>query len=215
MAVRGTEKATDEPAGLGLVDLPPLKPRVLGLRTIARVDEQLAAAWKLPDGLRAVGMLTCTSDDALYVALDEGTKAAPAEVVYARSFYGGSAYPSGPLSGEVIGVYAAADPDQVRAAIARCRACLEGEAWFYAADERGELAFFPHVVRACGSYLAREAGIERGSALAYLIAPPLESVVGLDAALKAAPVTLARWFGPPSETNYGGGYLTGAIDDCE
>ena len=52
-----------------------------------------------PEGLRAVGMLTCSSDDALYVALDEGTKAAPVEVVYARSFYAGSSYPSGPLSG--------------------------------------------------------------------------------------------------------------------
>ncbi len=51
--------------------------------------------------------------------------------------------------------------------------------------------------------------------MAYLIAPPLESVVGLDAALKAAPVTLAKWFGPPSETNYGGGYLVGELPDCE
>ncbi len=48
-----------------------------------------------------------------------------------------------------------------------------------------------------------------GSALAYLIAPPLESVVGLDAACKAAPRALAKWFGPPSETNFGGGYLVG------
>src|SRR5206468_4075059 len=71
MAVRGTETTSDEPRGLGLVDLLPIKPRVLAMRIIARVDEQLAAEWKLPDGLRACGMLTCTSDDALFVALDE------------------------------------------------------------------------------------------------------------------------------------------------
>ena len=40
----------------------------------------------LPPDKRALGLLTCTSDDALYVALDEGTKAEPVEVVYARSF---------------------------------------------------------------------------------------------------------------------------------
>src|SRR5437762_4055475 len=51
--------------------------------------------------------------------------------------------------------------------------------------------------------------------MAYLIAPPLESVIGLDAALKAAPVRLTKWFGPPSETNYGGGYLVGTLPDCE
>lgn len=210
----GAEGADDASPG-AVVDLVPIKPRALSVRVIARADEALAAALSLPEGLRAVGLITATSDDALYVALDEGTKAAPADVVYARSFYAGASYPSGPLSGEVIGVYAARDPDEVRAALARCRACLESEAWFYAADERGQLAFFPHVVRSTGSYLSREAGIERGRPMAYLIAPPLESIVGLDAALKAAPVRLAKWFGPPSETNYGGGYLVGEIDDCE
>ncbi|HEX2571303.1 MAG TPA: ethanolamine utilization microcompartment protein EutL [Polyangia bacterium] len=198
-----------------LVDLQPLRPRILALRTIPYVDESLAAELHLPEGLRALGMLTCTSDDALYVALDEGTKAAPVEVVYARSFYAGSSYPSGPLSGEAIGIYAARDPDEIDEALAACRRSLEEDAWFYAADERGQLAFFPHVVRATGRYLAPLAGIAPGQSMAYLIAPPLESVIALDAALKAAPVRLAKWFGPPSETNYGGAYLTGALEDCE
>src|SRR5439155_9418367 len=124
-----------------LVDLPPVKPRLLAARAIPRVDEALAAELGLPDGLRALGLVTCTSDDALYVALDEGTKAAPVEVVYARSFYAGSSYPSGPLSGEAIGIYAARDPEEIAVALAACRRCLEEAAWFYAADERGALAF--------------------------------------------------------------------------
>jgi ethanolamine utilization protein EutL len=198
-----------------LVDLEPIVPRALAVRTIPRADEQLAAEWKLPEGMRAVGMLTCTSDDALFVALDEGTKAAPVEVVYARSFYAGSNHPSGPLSGEAIGVYAARDPDEIEEALKRCLESLEKEAWFYAADERKELAFFPHVVRSTGTYLSKLAEIPVGAPMAYLIAPPLESMVGLDAALKAAPVKLAKWFGPPSETNYGGGYLVGDLPSCE
>ena len=197
------------------MDLVPIRPGVPAVRTIARVDEAMARALGLPDAFRSVGILTCTSDDALYVALDEGTKAAPVEVVYAKSFYAGSSYPSGPLSGEAMGIYAAADPAAIEAALARCRQYLDEAAWFYAADEKGKLAFFPHVVRATGSYLSKEAGIPLGRPLAYLIAPPLESVIGLDAALKASPVTLVKWFGPPSETNFGGGYLTGEIDDCE
>ena len=197
------------------MELVPIKPRVPAVRTIARADPAMAAALGLPPGLSSVGILTCTSDDALYVALDEGTKAAPVEVVYAKSFYAGSSYPSGPLSGEAIGMYAAADPAAIEAALAACRRCLDEEAWFYAADERAQLAFFPHVIRATGSYLSREAGIALGRPMAYLIAPPLESVIGIDAALKAAPVALAKWFGPPSETNFGGGWLTGEIDDCE
>jgi ethanolamine utilization cobalamin adenosyltransferase len=54
-----------------------------------------------------------------------------------------------------------------------------------------------------------------GSPLAYLIAPPLESVVALDAACKAGRVRVAKWFGPPSETNFGGGYLAGDLPSCE
>ena len=42
-----------------------------------------------PTGCAPSACITCTSDDALFVALDEGTKAAPVEVVYARSFYAG------------------------------------------------------------------------------------------------------------------------------
>lgn len=199
------------------LDLQPLKPEVLAMRVIPRVDERLAGelGLKLPEGRRALGMLTCTSDDALYVALDEGTKAAPVDVVYAKSFYAGAAHASGPLSGEVIGIYAAEDPDEVQAALRAAVKCLEEEAWFWAADERGALAFFPHVVTSLGRYLSAQAGLEPGQPMAYLIAPPLESVIGLDAALKTAPVTLARWFGPPSETNFGGGYLTGTLPDCE
>ena len=45
-------------------------------------------------------------------------------------------------------MYAARDPDEMREALDACVRTLEREAWFYAADERGELAFFPHVVRA-------------------------------------------------------------------
>ena len=204
-----------QPPLSSLVSLRPLPAQVLALRTIANVSEELAATWKLPDGMRSLGFITCTSDDALYVALDEGTKAAPVEVVYARSFYAGSAHASGPLSGEALGAFAGRDPDEVKAALEACVRCLEDEATFYAVDELGELAIFPHVVRSTGRWLSKEAGIELGEPLAYLIAPPLESMIGLDAAMKAAPVRLLKWFGPPTETNFGGAYLTGELADCE
>ena len=59
------------------------------------MEPQLAAKLELTPEQRALGLVTCTSDDALYAALDEGTKAAPVEVVYARSFYAGAAHASG------------------------------------------------------------------------------------------------------------------------
>ena len=51
----------------------------------------------------------------MYVALDEATKHAPVDVIFARSFYAGAAHASGRLSGEILGVLAAAEPEADRA----------------------------------------------------------------------------------------------------
>ena len=51
--------------------------------------------------------------------------------------------------------------------------------------------------------------------MAYLIAPPLEAMLGLDAAVKAADVTLSLFYGPPTETNFAGGLLTGDQAACK
>lgn len=196
-------------------NLVPIKPQVLAVRTIADVAPPLAASLGLPAGMNAAGFITCTSDDALYVALDEATKAAEVEVVYAKSFYAGSNHASGPLSGEVIGCFASHDIEEVQAALTACQRCLTEEAWFYAADPRGQLVFFPHVVRSTGRYLAKQAGLPVGAPLCYLIAPPVEAMIGVDAALKTGGVTMLRFFGPPTETNFAGAYLTGDLPACE
>ena len=200
------------------LDFRPVKPRALAVRTIAEAAPDLAASLGLPADRRSLGLVTATSDDALFTALDQGTKASPADVVYAKSFYAGAAHASGPLSGECIGIYAGRDPAEIEAALQACVGYLENQAWFYAiaVGGRGEdVVFYPHVVASTGRYLAPLAGVPVGAAIAYLIAPPLESIVGIDAACKAATVRLTRWFGPPSETNFGGGYLAGDQPACE
>jgi ethanolamine utilization protein EutL len=40
-------------------------------------------------------------------------------------------------------------------------------------------------------------------------------MLGVDAALKAADVDLLKLFGPPTETNFGGAYVTGTLDAVE
>ncbi len=195
--------------------LEPIKPRVLGLRAIPNVDPQLARDLKLQPHHRALGLITCTSDDALYTALDAATKAAEVDVVYARSFYAGAAHASGPLSGEVIGILAATDEEIVASGLSAALHYLESSAWFFAADEAGKLAFFPHVIPSVGRYLASLASVPPGTAMAYLIAPPIEATLGLDAALKAADVELKVFYAPPSETNYAGGLLTGSVESVQ
>lgn len=194
--------------------LDPVKPTILAVRIISNVDRGFAEKLGLTPDQRALGLITCDIDDSLYVALDEATKFAEVEVVYAKSFYAGSGNASGPLSGEIIGMLAGPTPAEVRAGVDACVAYAEEEAWFYAADEAGELAFFPHLISSTGTYLSKEAGIPVGQPMAYLIAPPLEATYALDLAVKAADVSVATYFEPPSETNYSGGWLTGSQSAC-
>jgi ethanolamine utilization protein EutL len=74
--------------------------------------------------------------------------------------------------------------------------------------------YLAHTVASAGSFLAGEAGVKAGSSLAYLIAPPLEGMYAMDAALKAADVKLCKLYTPPSETNFGGGLLSGTQSAC-
>lgn len=197
---------------MGILD--PVKPTILAARIISNVDRGFAEKLELKDHQRALALLTCDIDDSLYVALDEATKFAEVDVVYAKSFYAGSAHASGPLSGEIIGILAGPTPAEVRAGMDAAIAYAEEEAWFYTADEAGELAFFAHLISSTGSYLSEGAGIARGEPLAYLIAPPLEAIYALDQAVKAAEVEMKEFYAPPSETNFAGGLLTGSQSAC-
>ncbi len=190
--------------------LDPIKPTILATRLIPNVERAFAARLGLRDDQRSLALVTCDIDDSLYAALDEATKMAEVEVVYARSFYAGSAHASGPLSGEVIGLLAGPSPAEARAGLAACVDYAREEAWFYSADDAGDLTFFAHAIARTGSYLSKEAGVTQGTPMAYLIAPPLEATYALDAALKSADVELKVWFPPPSETNFSGGYLVGS-----
>ena len=196
--------------------LPRLAPTLLSCRVLPHADARLCAALGLPPGAggRSLALLTCDQDDSLYAALDHATKAADVEVIYARSLYAGSRHASGPLSGEVLGVLAADDPESVAQGVAAVRAALAHLFAFYAVDAAG-VTVFPTVIGSVGRYLAAQAGVEPGTPFGYLIAPPVEALVGVDAALKAADVSLVRFFGPPTETNFAGAWVTGSLDAVE
>lgn len=197
-----------------MIEIEPVKPKVLAVRIIPNVAPDMARDLGLKPYQRSIGMITANIDDSTYTALDEATKKAEVEVVYAKSFYAGAAHASGPVSGEIIGILAGPNPAEVRAGLDACIDYLENEAWFYTCDG-GATAWYPHTISRTGSYLSKVAGIPEGEPLAYLIAPPLEAMYGVDAALKAAEVTMKVFYGPPTETNFGGALLTGTQSACK
>lgn len=194
--------------------LDPIRPNVRALRLIPSVSAALRAPLGLPAHVHSVGLLTCDSDDVTYIAADEATKHAQVEVYLGRSLYAGARHSSSPTAGEVIIALGGPSPSEVRAGLDRMLETIAHGPAFRCADERGDTAFLAHVIARSGSYLSTLAGRPAGTALAYLIAPPLEALYGLDAALKAAEVELAHYTAPPSETNYAGGLLAGSEASC-
>jgi ethanolamine utilization protein EutL len=196
--------------------LEPIPPKILSVKRLHNAHESLLLAYGAdPKKHTSLGLITCDQDDSTYVALDEATKHANVDVVFARSFYAGAAHSSGRLSGEILGVIAGANPDEIEEGLKAATRCLEHDACFYTADEAGSIAVFPHVVSSIGHYLAAQAGLKFGDSMAYLVAPPMEASIALDAALKSANVRAAKIFPPPTETNFAAAWLTGDLTECQ
>ncbi len=185
--------------------------KVLSLRYLANASPALCKGLGAPEGYPSLGLLTTDCDDATYIALDAATKAADVEVAYGRSFYGGAANASTPNAGEVIGILAGATPGAVKSGMEAALATLQRLGF----DETNGVPYLAHTVSSSGTFLAKEAGVHSGEAIAYLIAPPLEAMYAMDAALKASDVRLCKLYTPPSETNFGGGLLTGTQSACD
>ena len=185
--------------------------KVLAVRYLANASPALCQALGAPRGYPSLAMLTTDCDDATYIALDAATKAADVKVCYGRSFYAGAANASTPNAGEVIGILAGATPGAVRSGMEAALTTLQRVGF----RQAGEVPYLAHTVSSVGSYLAKEAGVSEGTAVAYLIAPPLEAMYAMDSALKAADVKLCKLYAPPSETNFGGGLLSGTQSACD
>lgn len=190
-----------------------LPAQVLSARIIPNASPALCKALKLKKHYPSIALLSADSDDVTYIALDHATKAAAVEVVYGRSLYAGAANASTALAGEVIGILGAETPGEaesgLRAAVDHIR-----DLGFRSANDRGDVIYLAHTVARTGTYLSKIAKVPQGNSLAYLIAPPVEAMVGIDAALKAAAVEPGVFFLPPTETNFAGALLTGTQSAC-
>lgn len=195
--------------------LDPIYASPLSVQLIPRVDQNLAGRLNLRPEQLSIGLITADNDDATYVSIDHATKMADVEVVYARSFYAGARHSSGLLSGEILAILAGPNPEEVSAGLQAAVEYLKNDAIWYSANEDGSIAFFPHLISQTGSYLSKVSNIPLGSPIAYLVAPPMEGIVALDKALKAAAVTIASLTMPPSETNFMGVILTGDQPACK
>ena len=112
-------------------------------------------------------------------------------------------------------ILAAPNPAEAKAGLEACVDMIENVCHFVSANDDDSICYYAHCISRTGSYLSEGCGIAEGEAIAYLIAPPLEAMYGVDAALKAADVRMCVLYAPPSETNFGGALLTGSQSACK
>lgn len=192
-----------------------IQANMLAMRMLPNADPALREKLTLRPGDRSLGFITSDCDDVSYTALDEATKKADVNVAYARSMYAGSGNASTKLAGEFIGILSGPDPAEVRAGLEAAAHFIKEEAHFVSACDDDSVVYYAHCISRTGSYLSAQAEVPEGGAMAYLIAPPMEALLGLDAALKAAQVELKVFYGPPTETNFAGGLLVGDQAACK
>ncbi len=117
-------------------------------------------------------------------------------VAYCRSHFAGGAYPSGPLSGEAMLLLAAPNPAEATAGI---NAVLEFvDALRYSTvtlpvQVAPMLVWLAYTISRSGTYLSKEAGVEVGTPIAYITAPPLEGHYAMERSLKAADVAVGSF----------------------
>ena len=186
-----------------------IRPNILGIKIISNISPEMAQKLELEPHHKSLGLITTDCDDVTYTALDEATKAAEVDVVYAKSMYAGAANASTKLAGEVLGIIAGPSPAEVRSGLNAVVDFMEYGATFISANDDDSIAYYAHCVSRTGTYLSKVAGIREGEALAYLVAPPLEAMYALDA------VKMCELFAPPTETNFGGALLTGSQSACK
>lgn len=192
-----------------------LSTTVLSVKIISNVSQEMAKKFDLEPHHKSLGIITADCDDVTYTALDEATKAAEVDVVYAKSMYAGAGNASTKLAGEVIGILAGPSPAEVRSGLNATLDFINSGVGFVSVNEDNSIVYYAQCISRTGTYLSKVAGVREGEAIAYLVAPPLEAIYALDAALKAADVEMCDFFAPPTETNFGGALLTGSQSACK
>lgn len=189
--------------------------RILSVQIISKADRRLLEKFFLPEKYVSLGIISTDCDDISYTALDEATKRSDVIVAYARSMYAGAENATNPITGEFIGVLAGRDPESVKSGLKAAIDMIEKKAFFLSAADDDSIFYFAHCISKSGTYLSKKAGVEEGTPLAYLIAPPIAALLGINKVLKNVDIEMKIFYGPPTETNFSGALLSGAQSMCE
>ena len=107
-------------------------------------------------------------------------------------------------------------PAEVKSGLEACANMIENGAFYVNGNAEGESIYLAHCISSTGTYLSAMVGVPVGTPMAYCIAPPIEAIYAVDAALKAADVRIVKSYLPPTDTsNFGGALMVGSQSACK
>jgi len=189
-----------------------IKAKVVSAKLLTSVEDIITKKFGLPEKHSDIGIFTTETDEAGYVAIDEATKGANICAAYARSSYGGIGCENG---GQMLGVISGTSIDDVEAGLSYIVDFVSNKVGLYSANDDGSVTYFAQTIASIGSYFAKRLNLPEGSSIAYVSAPPLEGIVGVDEALRTTEVKVVEFWDTPTSSNRSGAILTGTSSDCD
>ncbi|MBK5244388.1 MAG: ethanolamine utilization microcompartment protein EutL [Eubacteriaceae bacterium] len=189
-----------------------IKCNIVYSKLLTNIEDIMLKEFELPEGCIDIGIFTTQYDGVGYCAADEATKAANVDVVYIKTLYGSGA---GLNDGQVFGVITGPTVSDVESGLRYIRDFAEKKASVYSVNKDDTNLIYAELVPKIGKYFSKTYGLPIGSSIAFLFAPALEGIVGIDEALTVADVEVVKFFGPPTNSNLSGIIVTGTQSNCK
>lgn len=187
---------------------------VMMMKTVPNVTQAYRQTLGIPQEHNSVGFISADVEDVMYFALDDASKKARINVVHVETVYGTGEQSWSKFGGEITAIISGEKIEDVRSGLSYIKDYIENKSGNYMLDEEGTLGYYVDYTPKSGKFYEKYLGIKPGTALAYLVATPVESTYGLDRALKAADTKIVEFFDPPSRVNTGGALLAGSESAC-
>ncbi len=184
-------------------------------KVVPNVNTLYRGLWDFPEEHQSVGFISCDVEDVMYFALDDASKKARINIVHVETVYGGAQYSWSKYGGEITAIISGPKVEDVRNGLMYIKDYIENKCGVYVIDGDESMAYYIDLMPKVGKYNQKRLGIPEDSALAYLVATPIEATYALDKAMKASNTKIAEFFHAPSRVNTGGALLYGTESACK
>ena len=184
-------------------------------KIIPNVDKKYRELWEIPEDHQSVGLISCDVEDVMHFALDDASKKARINILHVETVYGGIDTAWSRFGGEITAVISGPKVEDVRSGLFYIRDYIEHKCGVYVIDDDESMAYYVDYMPRIGRYSQQRLGLPADTALAYLVATPIEATYALDQALKSSDTKIIEFFEPPTRVNTGGAILYGTEAACK